>query len=65
MLKTLHLTNAWHDASGGVATFYRALMAAAPDAGCQVRLIVPGEKNSVEDPNPWHGSITCAPVAPG
>jgi alpha-1,6-mannosyltransferase len=49
MFKTLHLTNAWHGASGGVATFYRALMAAAPDAGCQVRLVVPGERDSVED----------------
>ena len=53
MFKTLHLTNAWHGSSGGVATFYRALMAAAPDAGCQVRLIVPGERDSIEDPNPW------------
>ena len=28
-LKTLHLTNAWHATSGGIATFYKELVAAA------------------------------------
>lgn len=64
MLKSLHLTNAWHDASGGVATFYRALIDAAPEAGCQVRIVVPGERDSVEEPS-RHARIyrICAPRA--
>jgi len=47
--KTLHLTNAWHETSGGIATFYRALMEAANRRGHSIRLIVPGERNRVED----------------
>ena len=48
-LKTLHLTNSWHETSGGIATFYRALMAAANRRGHQIRLVVPGETDRVED----------------
>jgi glycosyltransferase involved in cell wall biosynthesis len=47
-LKTLHLTNAWHANSGGIRTFYRALLEAANGSGHQMRLIVPGEANRVE-----------------
>lgn len=47
--KTLHITNAWHSASGGVATFYRALMESANRRGHLLRLIVPGKEDSVED----------------
>ncbi len=53
MVKTLHLTNAFHESSGGVATFYRALLSAAPDAGCQVRLVVPAAFSRTETPNSW------------
>lgn len=49
MFKTLHITNAWHSASGGVATFYRALMEAANRRGHLLRLIVPGKEDCVED----------------
>jgi alpha-1,6-mannosyltransferase len=48
-LKTLHLTNCWHATSGGIATFYRALMAAANQRGHHIRLVVPGETDRVED----------------
>jgi len=48
-LKTLHLTNSWHATSGGIATFYRALMAAANQRGHHIRLVVPGETDRVED----------------
>jgi len=48
-LKTLHLTNSWHETSGGIATFYRALMTAANQRGHYMRLVVPGETDSVED----------------
>lgn len=52
-MKTLHLTNAWHERSGGVATFYRALMEEAAREQRPLRLVVPGAKTSVEDVNPW------------
>ena len=48
MIKTLHLTNAWHATSGGIATFYRELVAAANEEGHQIRLVVPGETDRVE-----------------
>jgi len=48
-LRTLHLTNSWHEASGGIATFYRALMEAANRRGHVIRLVVPGESDRVED----------------
>jgi len=47
-LKTLHLTNAWHETSGGIATFYRALIDAANRTGHQIRLVVPGETTRLE-----------------
>lgn len=47
-MKTLHITNAWHASSGGIATFYRALIAAANDAGHQIRLVVPGDEDGEE-----------------
>lgn len=47
-LKTLHLTNAWHETSGGIATFYRALIASANRRGHQIRLVVPGERTRIE-----------------
>jgi alpha-1,6-mannosyltransferase len=48
-IKTLHITNSWHPTSGGIATFYRALMKAANSRGQQIRLVVPGEGNHVEN----------------
>jgi alpha-1,6-mannosyltransferase len=51
MIKTLHLTNAWHETSGGIATFYRALMDAAARRQQPIRLIVPSEADRVEDYN--------------
>jgi alpha-1,6-mannosyltransferase len=46
--KTLHLTNSWHETSGGVATFYRALIKTASQRGHSIRLLVPGESDHVE-----------------
>jgi len=48
MIKTLHLTNAWHATSGGISTFYRALLAAANEEGHLIRLVVPAESDRVE-----------------
>ena len=47
-IKTLHLTNAWHQTSGGVATFYKALMQEANQRKHEIRLIVPAEQDRVE-----------------
>ena len=65
MIKTLHLTNAWHATSGGISTFYRALLAAANEEGQLIRLIVPGDADRVESAG-LHGRIyfVKAPQAP-
>ena len=64
-IKTLHITNAWHAASGGVATFYQALMQAANRREHELRLIVPGKEDGVEDVGS-HCKIysVAAPAAP-
>jgi len=48
-LRTMHLTNSWHETSGGIATLYRALMKAANRRGHELRLVVPGENDRVEN----------------
>jgi alpha-1,6-mannosyltransferase len=48
-MKTLHFTNAWHATSGGIATFYRALIAAANERQHLVRLVVPDDRTWVEE----------------
>ena len=47
-MKTLHLTNAWHASSGGIGTFYRALIESANYSGHEIRLVVPGDSTRVE-----------------
>lgn len=46
--RSIHLTNAWHGTSGGIAAFYRALFRAAADRDHALSLIVPGESGSTE-----------------
>jgi alpha-1,6-mannosyltransferase len=48
-IKTLHITNAYHQTSGGVRAFYRALLEAANRRGRLMRLVVPGERSEVEE----------------
>ena len=48
-IKTLHLTNAYHPTSGGIRTFYRALLTRANDEQREMRLVVPAEHDSVEE----------------
>lgn len=48
-MKTLHLTNSWHATSGGIATFYRALMAEANRRKQPIRLVVPGGQDRIEE----------------
>ena len=52
-MTTVHFTNAYHSSSGGIRTFYHALLAAAPHHGRHVRLVVPGDRDGVEEVNPF------------
>ena len=52
-LKSVHITNYYHKNSGGISTSYNALMAAAERHQRYVRLIVPGETETVEEVNPY------------
>ena len=49
MTKTVHITNAYHPHSGGIRTFYRALIDEANRHRRPMRLIVPAERHGVED----------------
>jgi alpha-1,6-mannosyltransferase len=46
--KTLHVTNAWHPASGGIRSFYLAMLEAADRDGRLMRVVVPGTHDRVE-----------------
>jgi alpha-1,6-mannosyltransferase len=48
-IKTLHITNFYHASSGGIRTFYRALLEAANQQKRHVRVVVPGSQDSVEE----------------
>jgi alpha-1,6-mannosyltransferase len=48
-IKTLHITNHYHPSSGGIRIFYRALLEAADRYEREVRLVVPGADDSVEE----------------
>jgi hypothetical protein len=61
LLKTLHFTNAWHETSGGIATFYRALMDAANRRGHRMRLVVPGSNDRLEEQAHTAGFTTYGP----
>lgn len=46
--KTLHLTSLFNEQSGGVATFYRAMMRRAAETNRHMTLVVPGAEWSTE-----------------
>ena len=48
-LKSVHITNYYHKNSGGISTAYNKLLEAANRRKRYVRLIVPGERSSVEE----------------
>ena len=50
-IKSVHLTNYYHKSSGGISTSYNNLLAAAARHRRYVRLIVPGEKEEIEEVN--------------
>jgi alpha-1,6-mannosyltransferase len=47
-MKTIHLTNFYHPTSGGISTFYRAMLNGADRAGHEMRLIVPAGSTFTE-----------------
>jgi alpha-1,6-mannosyltransferase len=47
-IKTLHLTNAFHPHSGGISTFYMAMLEVANQQQREMRLVVPGAEDRVE-----------------
>jgi glycosyltransferase involved in cell wall biosynthesis len=52
-IKSVHITNYYHKNSGGISTSYNNLLAAAARHRRYVRLIVPGETETVEDVNEY------------
>lgn len=51
LIKSVHITNYYHRNSGGISTSYNKLLEAAERHQRYVRLIVPRERDSVEDIN--------------
>lgn len=65
VLRTLHVTNAWHPSSGGIGTFYRALLDTANSIGWQARLVVPSHDTRFEPVGSYAGIYHVkAPHAP-
>jgi len=50
---TLHLTNAYHATSGGIRTFYHALLRSASAQGRSMHLVVPAEADRAERLDRW------------
>lgn len=50
-VKSVHITNYYHKNSGGISTSFNNLLAAAERHKREVRLIVPGETETVEEVN--------------
>lgn len=46
--RSVHFTNAWHGTSGGIRTFYEALLAGAERHRRHVALVVPGEQTTCD-----------------
>jgi len=51
LIKSVHITNYYHKNSGGISTSYNNLLAAAERHQRYVRLIVPGETETIEEVN--------------
>lgn len=47
-MRSVHITNYYHESSGGISTSYNELLAAAELRGRHMSLIVPGEKDSIQ-----------------
>jgi hypothetical protein len=49
VIKTLHVTNSYHPTSGGIGSFYLALLECANRLGRPMRLVVPADHDHVEE----------------
>ena len=64
-VKSIHLTNQFHQTSGGISTFYRSLFTAAGEIGHQMVLIASGEHNRTDKINDFvQVHYLAAPAAP-
>lgn len=50
-MKSIHLTNSWHETSGGIRTFYQQLMRHAPAHDHHMRMVVPSSESRIEEVN--------------
>jgi alpha-1,6-mannosyltransferase len=55
-LRTLHLTNSYHDHSGGIRTTFQAMLHAANRRGMRLSLVVPSTTDRIEEAGD-HGRI--------
>lgn len=60
-IKSVHITNYYHKNSGGISTSYNSLLAAAARLKRYIRLIVPGETETVEEVSEY-GKIYYVPA---
>lgn len=51
-MTSLHLTNAWHGASGGIRTFYLELIKRAPARNHRFCIVAPSDRDGAEEINP-------------
>lgn len=67
-MKTLHITNSWHPSSGGIRTFYTALMEEANAEGHVMRIVVPAAESRLEEVGQfgriYHVKAPRAPFSP-
>jgi alpha-1,6-mannosyltransferase len=64
-LKSLHLTNQFHQTSGGISTFYRSLFTVAGETGHRLVLVASGEQDQTEQINDYVTiHYLAAPAAP-
>jgi alpha-1,6-mannosyltransferase len=63
-ITTLHITNYWHEHSGGIATFYRNLMLAANVRQHRMVLVVPGERDELVEEGACRIYKIAAPPSP-
>lgn len=59
-MRTLHITSAWHEQSGGARTFYSALLEAAESDRRRMALVVPGQRDSLQQTSAFTRIYTVA-----
>jgi len=62
-MTTLHITNAWHATSGGIRTFYQALLDGGNRLGRRVVVVAPAQRAGIE-PVGDYGCLYFVPAPP-